>query len=98
MNGRDVATRMRAIEDNISGEVGEDAPPLDRVVAHLLDLEFDGLDDVLEAEAARVIELLRTWYRGYGVSATPGNVAGLAFVQGVTFAVAAQRLYEEGER
>lgn len=97
MNGRDVVTRMRAIEDNISGEVGEDAPPLDRCVAVLLDLDYDGLDHVLGDEARRAVELAATWYAAHGVAPTVGNVAGLAFVQGITFAVAAQRLYDEGE-
>lgn len=98
MNGRDVATRMRAIEDNISGEIGEDAPPLDRVVAVLLDLDYVGLDAVLVDEVKRTVELARTWYAGHGAAPTVGNIAGLAFVQGVTFAIAAQRLYDEGER
>ena len=94
MNGRDVATRMRAIEDNISGETGEDAPPLDRVVAVLLGIDYEGLDRVLVDEAARVVELLRSWYAEHGVDPEPGNVAALGIVQGVTFAVAAQRLRE----
>lgn len=96
MNGRDVVTRMRAIEDNISGEIGEDAPPLDRCVAVLLDLDYDGLDRVLVDEAQRVLDLATTWYADHGVEPTPGNLVALGFVQGITFAVAAQRLYDEG--
>jgi hypothetical protein len=92
MNGRDVATRMRSIEDNISGETGEDAPPLDRVVATLLGVDYDGLDQVLLDEALRVVELLGGWYERHGVRPTASNIAGVGFVQGVTFAVAAQRL------
>lgn len=91
MNGRDVATRMRAIEDNISGETGEDSPPLDRVVAVLLELDFDGLDVVLRDEAARVTRLLDD-YAKLGLPPTPINVVGLGIVQGITFAVAAYRL------
>jgi hypothetical protein len=98
MRGEDVVTRMRAIEDNISGETGEDAPPLDRCVSDLLALDYEGLDLVLAHEAQRVVELLHDWYARHGVKPTAGNIAGLAFVQGVTFAVAAQRLYDEGER
>lgn len=92
MTGRDVATRMRAIEDNITGETGEDSPPLDRVVAVLLELDYDGLDVVLTEESRRVLRLLDDWYSQHGVVPTPQTIAGLAFVQGVTFAVAAQRL------
>jgi hypothetical protein len=90
--GRDVATAMRAIEDNITGETGEDAPPLDRVAAVLLGIEFDGLDNVLIAEAKRVVDLQNDWYRRHGVKPTASNVAGIGIVQGITFAVAAQRL------
>jgi hypothetical protein len=91
LDGRAVATRMRAIEDNITGETGEDAPPLDRVVAVLLGVEYDGLDDVMAEEARRVLALLDDWYAQHGVRPTSANVASLGFVQGVTFAVAAQR-------
>lgn len=93
VNARDVATRMRAIEDNVSGETGEDAPPLDRVVATLLDIEYDGLDAVMLDECKRVLDLIEQWYRQHGLTRTPQTVAGLGFVQGVTFAVAAQRLH-----
>ena len=89
---RDVATRMRAIEDNVTGETGEDAPALDRVVAVLLGVEYDGLDRVLVEETARVITLAGSWYAARGIQPSTRNIAGLAFVQGVTFAVAAQRL------
>lgn len=94
MNGRDVATRMRAIEDNITGETGEDAPPLDRVVSVLLDVDYDGLEDVIVEECRRVSDLIHGWYAHRGVAASPHTVAGLGFVQGVTFAVAAGRLRE----
>jgi hypothetical protein len=94
MNARDAATRMRAIEDNITGETGEDEPPLDRVVAVLLGIEYEGLDRVLSEEAERVVELARSWYAEHGVRPTAANVAALGIVQGVTFAVAAQRLRE----
>lgn len=89
---RDVATRMRAIEDNISGETGEDAPPLDRVVSVLLGVDYDGLDAVLYGEAKRVLELADEWYFKLGVKPTAANIAGLGIVQGITFAVAASRL------
>jgi len=92
LDARDVATMMRAIEDNISGETGEDAPPLDRVVAVLLGVEYDGLDHVLLDEAKRVVDLQNEWYRGYGVEPTAANIAGLGIVQGITFAVAAYRM------
>lgn len=95
VSGRDVVTRMRAIEDNIEGEIGEDSPPLDRVVATLLGLEFDRLDDVLVEEARRVIELIATSYRERGVEMNPISVASLGIVQGVTLAVAAQRMRGE---
>ena len=95
LDPREVATRMRAIEDNITGETGEDTPALDRVVAVLLWIEYEGLDKVLGEEAARVNELLRDWYRLHGVKATPANIAGFGIVQGITFAVAAQRLARE---
>jgi hypothetical protein len=94
---RDVATRMRAIEDNITGETGEDTPPLDRVVAVLLGVDFDGLDDVLMAEAKRVVDLQNEWYRLHGVQPSAANVAGLGIVQGITFAVAAQRLQADSD-
>jgi hypothetical protein len=95
MNGRDVVTRMRSIEDNATGETGEDAPPLDRFVAVLLDLDYDGLDVVLADEARRVVELQAEWYRRFGVKSSSFNYAALGFVQGVTFAVAAQRMRAE---
>jgi hypothetical protein len=92
LDPRDVATRMRAIEDNVSGETGEDSPPLDRVVSVLLGVEYEGLDRVLADEAKRVVELQDQWYRRFGLEPTARNIAGLAIVQGITFAVAAQRL------
>lgn len=92
---RDVVTRMRSIEDNVTGETGEDSPPLDRVVAVLLGIEYDGIEAALTAESRRVVELLGSWYAAYGVEPTAVNIAGVAFVQGVTFAVAAQRLRGE---
>lgn len=95
---RDVATRMRAIEDNVTGETGEDAPALDRVVATLLDVEYDGLDAVMLAECRRVLDLIDGWYRQHGLTRTPDTVAALAFVQGVTFAVAAQRAHDDSGR
>ena len=95
---RDVATRMRAIEDNITGETGEDAPALDRVVAVLLGVNFDGLDVVLYEEAERVLKLQDDWYRRHGVKPTAANIAGLGIVQGITFAVAAYRMREDAER
>jgi hypothetical protein len=95
LDGREVATRMRAIEDNISGETEEDSPPLDRCVAILLEVEYAGLDDVLKAEALRVIHLQEEWYARLGVQPSAFNYAALGFVQGITFAVAAQRLRDE---
>jgi hypothetical protein len=92
LTGRDIATRMRAIEDDISGETGEDSPALDRVVAVLLGVEYDGLDRVLADEAKRVVELREDWYSQFGVKLTPYSVAALGIVQGITFAVAALRL------
>ena len=86
---------MRSIEDNVTGETGEDSPPLDRVVAVLLGVDYDDLDNVLAGETRRVVELVSTWYAEHGIEPTPFNVAGVAFVQGVTFAVAAQRLRGE---
>lgn len=84
---------MRAIEDNITGETGLDAPALDRVVATLLDIEFDGLESVMSGEVERVLALLKDWYAHYGVAPSTPSAVGLAFVQGVTFAVAAQRAH-----
>jgi hypothetical protein len=92
---RDVATRMRAIEDNVSGETGEDNPPLDRVVASLLNIEYEGLDIVLADEASRVLDLHRLWYSRFGVKATPQDIASLGIIQGITFAVAASRLQSD---
>ena len=97
LDPREVATRMRAIEDNITGETGEDSPPLDRVVAVLLGVEYDGLDRVLADEAKRVVKLQDEWYRLHGVEPTSANIAGLGIVQGITFAVAAQRLLQSRE-
>lgn len=88
----EVATRMRAIEDNIEGECAVASPPLDLVVATLLGIEYDDVASVLEAEADRVLALMGDWYRRHGIPSTAINTAGLAFVQGVTFAVAAHRL------
>jgi hypothetical protein len=96
ITGRDVATRMRAIEDNISGETGLDAPALDRVVATLLGIDFDGLDVVLADEGKRVLVLLDDWYRKHGVVPSTANAVGLALVQGITFAVAARRAHDDG--
>lgn len=93
---RDVVTRMRNIEDRVSMLTGEDEPALDRVVATLLDVEYEGLDVALEAETKRVIELVTTWYADHGVPVSGFAIAGVAFVQGITFAVAAARL-QEGE-
>ena len=94
MNARDVATRMRAIKDAVTVETGQDSPPLDTVVATLLGI--DNADDtlalVLQEEAKRVEFLLGDWYRQHGVTATMQNAIGLGLVQGITFAVAAQRL------
>lgn len=96
LRGHDVATGMRAIEDNISGETGMDSPALDRVIATLLDLDYPGLDAVLLDESKRVLKMLGPsgWYAEHGFKATPKNIAALAFVQGVTFAVAARRAHD----
>lgn len=94
---KDVATRMRAIEDNVSGETREDAPLLDRFVAVLLGIDNsdDSLARVMSQEATRVVELIEEWYTQFGVEPKLPNYIGLSFVQGITFAVAAQRLRDE---
>lgn len=94
---RDVATRMRAIEDNITVETGEDTPSLILVMATLCRVrnQDEELVEVLIDEVGRVNELLTTWYVRHGVAATMENALELAFVQGATFAVAAQRLNAE---
>ncbi len=96
MKAHDVVTRMRSIEDNITGELGQDRPPVDECIAHLAGVELDGLDEALVAEAKRVIVLLEDWYAQYGVRPKAANVAAVGFLQGVTFCAAAQRMREEG--
>lgn len=95
VQGEEVVVRMRSIEDNIEYEVDAPSPPLDLCVATLLGIEYEGLDRVLSTEAEYVVELARGWYAAHGNALTPTNVAALGFVQGITFAIAAQRLKDE---
>lgn len=94
MKARDVAEWMHEIEDAVSDETRTGAPALDKVVAVLLDIDNDDdqLAKVLSEESARCLDLLAEHYSQLGILATMGNAAALGIVQGITFAVAAQRL------
>lgn len=98
LDPKDVATKMHAIEDNISGETGQDAPSLSRVIAVLLRIDETGMHAVLAEEINRAQTLMRTWYAKHGVTPSAESLAGLAFVQGVTFAVAAQRAHADEQQ
>ena len=95
MKAADVVPVMRAIEQNIEAEVGVQSPPLDVCVATLLSLEHAGMLEVLQGEVRHIGEVMRSWYQRGGIEPSYGNYAGLGFMQGVTFAVAVQRLRDE---
>jgi hypothetical protein len=96
VEGREVVARMRALEGDVSNEMGEDAPAIDRCIATWAGVDYEGLDKVIAGEIRRTLRLAGgTHYQSHGFAMTPENVASLGFLQGVTFATAAARLERE---
>lgn len=96
LHARAVAARMHDIEGAVSDEAGKDTVPIDECIAMWLDLVYEGLDEVLLSEVRRALVLARDYYRAAAPHTDPENIVAMtAFVQGVTFAVAAQRLADE---
>lgn len=89
-----VSTKMLELEDQ-RDDPREDVP-VGVVAAKLLDVEHsESFDAALARESSRTIELMRGHYARHGLSLVGANVAALAFVQGITFAVAVKAVQDE---
>lgn len=97
MKGREVVARMRALEGDVSNEMGQDQPPVDLCIAGWTGVEYEGLDRVIAGEVRRTLRLAAGPHYNdrHRIPQSPENVAALGFLQGVTFAVAAMRLERE---
>jgi hypothetical protein len=68
---------------------------VESVICGLLELDEEGVTDVLQQECMRVVDLWQQHYARFGVKFTAENAIALGFLQGVTFAAAASELHDE---
>jgi hypothetical protein len=98
--GDRIRAEMERLEDEVPQSTGEDRMAMWEVIARLLDLpviEAEVLPSVMD-EIDRSFVLMHQHYRGF---VRPGDyvkmIAAVAFQQGVTYAVACQRVGEDAE-
>lgn len=97
INPIDVAARMEMLETFIKEEIDADDPSVLRVIAHLVAIEDeDALFETLKNILTRTKNDVSRWYASLGLNTRDPDVQlALGFLQGVTFAVAAQQIKEE---
>lgn len=91
----DVAQAMRAMEESVEAEIGRESPPLDLVIATWTRVEYGGAELIVPQEVQRAVELSHSYYGKVAERVrilTPALYAGVGFLQGVTWAVAAERM------
>jgi hypothetical protein len=95
-----IQQEMLRIEAVFEKEGPPPGPPLDQCIA--LMIEFDGdyrevLGPILDAEVKRAMRLMRGHYSEFA-QMTERNRVAIGFLQGVTFARAAENLRKQTER
>lgn len=86
-----VSDAMLELEDRTNDP--EPNVPVGVVAARILGLEHsEDFDRAMETECRRVFVLMESHYARMGVKQTSLNFAALAFVQGITFAAAVERV------
>jgi len=91
VKAEDVIPRMRTLE----AQSDTRTISVESVICELLELDEDGVTDVLRYECTRVVKLWRERYARFDVKFTADTAITLGFLQGVTFAAAATELHQE---
>lgn len=92
INLAEVSTEMLYLERLVAQDARPEVGVGEVAAQHLGVPHTEEFDSALEREARRTVLLLEGHYARYGIKESLGNVVGLGFTQGITFAVAVGRV------
>jgi hypothetical protein len=85
------------MEESVEAEMGQGNPPLDLCIARWTRVEYGSAELILPQEIDRATALGGDYYGPAMRAFDPKVFVGVGFLQGVTWAVAAERLRARGE-